>query len=52
MMVRDTNFRASRVRYAIVATLFGLAGWQLANKVSAQGTPWIAEPRTGGVSVS
>ncbi|MDE2732385.1 MAG: hypothetical protein OXM02_04680 [Bacteroidota bacterium] len=52
MIKQNTIFRVSHVRCAVVAALFGLAGWQLANKASAQGTPWIAEPRTGSLTVS
>ncbi len=37
---------------SLAALLLGLAAWFPAHSALAQGTPWIAEPRTGSVSIS
>ena len=40
------------LRRSALPILLGVAAWYPADAVLAQGTPWIAEPRTGSVSVS
>ncbi len=39
-------------RKLLLPVLLGIAAWFPAQTILAQGTPWIAEPRTGSVSVS
>ncbi len=40
------------LRRLLLPVFLGVAAWYPAQTVLAQGTPWIAEPRTGSVSVS
>ncbi len=40
------------LRRSALPILLGVAAWYPADAALAQGTPWIAEPRTGSVSVS
>ena len=40
------------LRSLLLPVFLGVAAWYPAQTVLAQGTPWIAEPRTGSVSVS